>query len=337
VRRWLAAPVVLIVLVGAGIALFVTGRTLWHQGASSSPSSQAAAAPKPSAPKPTAAPRSTAGSPAPAAKPASSASSASSAAPVALGVYEPSGSWASVASFQQQARQPLRYVLTYLGDGAPFPVELADQAYADGATPVVQFRPGMSMAQVAAGDDDAYLSSLIQAVQEFGHPVILSFGPEANGNWYQYGWTNTAPAQYQAAWSHVMSLAAGVSDITWMMTLNVNYEGSAPLSDYLVPGVGMYGLDGYYGTPGQSTGAGTGNGDTFDSVFGATLSQLRQLTSKPVMISETGIPQGYQAADIPGLIQGVRDNHLAGVIWLDANIDGGYWAMTPAGFAALRP
>lgn len=319
-RRWLAAPVVLIVVAGACLAVFVTGRTLWHQGTSGSPPRQEAVAPG-----------QTAASPGKAAKPAASA------APVALGVYEPSGSWASVASFEQQARQPVRYVLAYLGDGAPFPAELADQAYAEGATLVVQLRPGISMAQVAAGGDDAYLSGLVQQVQEFGHPVILSFAPEANGNWYQYGWTHAAPAQYQAAWSRVMSLAAGVSNITWMMTLNISYEGSAPLSDYLVPGVGMYGLDGYYGIPEQSTGAGTGTGDTFDSVFGETLSQLRQLTSKPVMISETGIPRGYQAADIPGLIQGVKDNHLAGVIWLDANIDGGYWAMTPDGFAALHP
>jgi hypothetical protein len=324
-RRWLAAPVVLLVVAGAGIALFVTGRTLWQQG--TSPPGQAAAASVAAPPRQTAAPGRTAEPGRTAAAPAS---------PVALGVYEPSASWASVASFEQQARQPVRYVLVYLGDGAPFPVELADQAYAEGATLVIQFRPSMSMAQMAAGDDDAYLSSLIEAVREFAHPVILSFGPEANGNWYQYGWTHTAPAQYQAAWSHVMSLAAGVRNITWMMTLNISYEGSAPLADYLVPGVGMYGLDGYYGIPEQSSGAGTGSGDTFDSVFGATLSQLRRLTSKPVMISETGIPQGYQAAGIPGLIQGVEDNHLAGVIWLDANIDGGYWAMTPAGFAALR-
>jgi hypothetical protein len=122
-----------------------------------------------------------------------------------------------------------------------------------------------------------------------------------------------------------------------MVTLNINYDGSAPLSDYIVPGAGMYGLDGYYGMPGQTTGAGTGVGDTFDSVFGNTLSQLRQLTSAPVMISETGVPQGYQAAAIPGLIRGVRNGHLAGVIWLDANIDGGDWTMTPDGFAALRP
>jgi mannan endo-1,4-beta-mannosidase len=228
------------------------------------------------------------------------------------------------------------YVLVYLGDGDPFPVALADQAYASGAELVVQFRPGMSMAQVAAGGDDAHLSSLIQQVQEFGHPVILSFAPEANGNWYQYGWTNTPPAQYRAAWSHLMSLATGVSDITWMLTLNRGYDGSAPLSDYLVPGVGLYGLDGYYASPGQSAGAGAGAGDTFDSVFGETLGQLRQLTSTPVMISETGIAPGYQPAAIPGLIQQARDNHLAGVIWLDADIDGGSWAMTPDGFAALR-
>jgi hypothetical protein len=294
-----------VLLIVAVIACF----KLWHQGTSSGQPRQAAATAKPAA----------------------------SPAPVALGVYEPSGSWSSVASFGQQAGRPVRYVLAYLGDGDPFPVRLAEQAYASGASLVMQFRPGMSMAQVVAGADDAYLSSLLDQVREFGHPVILSFAPEANGDWYQYGWTNTPPAQYRAAWTHLMSLGAGVGNVTWMETLNINFKGSAPLSDYLVPGVGRYGLDGYYASPDQGAGAGTGAGDTFASVFGATLAELRQLTSTPVMIAETGIPQDYQSAGIPGLIQGAKDNHLAGVIWLDANIDGGHWAMTQDGFAALRP
>jgi hypothetical protein len=342
VRRWLTALVLPVIVAVAGFVL-------WHQGISGIRPGQTAApkvtAPKvaPSAPvkkttarvKKTTAPVKKAVTPVKKAT-AQEDTAGSTPSPVALGVYEPSGSWASVVSFGKQAGQPLRYVLTYIGDGDPFPAELAGEAAAAGAEPVVQFRPEMSMAQVAAGDDDAYLSSLIEQVREFGHPVILSFAPEANGNWYQYGWTNTPPAQYQAAWTHVMSLAAGVGNLTWMETLNINYDGSAPLSEYVVPGVGIYGLDGYYGTPEQSTGAGTGTGSTFDSVFGATLSQLRQLTSAPIMISETGVPQGYQAAAIPGLLQGVRDNHLAGVIYLNADIDGGSWAMTPAGFAALR-
>jgi hypothetical protein len=327
-RRWLAALALLIVAVAVGL-------TLWHQSTSGSPPARAAAAPKqtPRAAKPTAkAAKPKAKAPKATASPAAPASPAR----VGLGVYNPSDSWSSAVSFGQQAGQPVRYVLVYLEDGDPFPVALADQAYAGGAELVVQFRPAMSMAQVAAGDDDAYLDSLIEQVRQFGHPVILSFAPEANGNWYQYGWTQTPPAQYLAAWSHVMSLAAGVSDITWMETLNIDYSGSGPLSDYFVPGVGIYGLDGYYASPDQGTGAGAGAGDTFDSVFGGTLAQLRQLTSRPVMISETGIPQDFQAAGIPGLIQGVRANHLAGLIWLDANIDGGNWAMTSGGFAALR-
>jgi hypothetical protein len=247
-----------------------------------------------------------------------------------IGVFAPGewNSWSPVQKFSQQAGQPVHYVLDYMGQDEPFPARLGQLAAAHGAEPVLQLMPSMSMAAIAAGRDDAYLRSLAQQVRHYGHPVVLSFAPEANGSWYQYGWTRTAPTQYQAAWKHVMAQFSGVHNLTWMDTVNISYQGSGPLADYIIPGV-MIGIDGYYGFS---------SGNSFESVFGQTLAEVRARTHAPVMISETAIMGSTnQAAYIPGLVQGARDNHLAGLIWF--NQDRGprqHWPLTPAGAAALR-
>jgi hypothetical protein len=249
---------------------------------------------------------------------------------VPIGVFAPGewNSWSPVQQFSQQAGQAVRYVLDYLGPDEQFPVQLGKLAAQHDTEPVLQLQPTMSMADIAAGRDDAYLHSLARQVSGYGYPVMLSFAPEANGDWYQYGWTRTPPAQYQAAWKHVMAEFSGVRNVTWMETVNINYHGSGPLADYIVPGV-MIGIDGYYGYP---------SGHSFESVFGSTLAQVRAKTHAPVMISETAILGSTdQAADIPNLIQGVRQNHLAGLIWFNQDKGQGQdWPLTPAGAAALR-
>lgn len=253
---------------------------------------------------------------------------------VPIGVYTPgeTGSWAAVAAFSKQVGQPVRYVVDYLGPNDPFPAQLAEEAAANGAEMVLQLEPTMSMADVAAGDDDYYLDNLAAQVADFGQPVILSWAAEANGNWYQYGATRTPVAEYRAAWAHVMSRFRTVHNVTWMDTLNRTYAGAGVTSDYVVPGVGLYGIDAYYSFP----------DDTFESVFGETLSQIRAVTDKPILVNETGIGQvNNQVAAIPGLVQGVLDNHLAGLIYFDENQGAASlyhqnWALTPAGLAALR-
>jgi hypothetical protein len=248
-----------------------------------------------------------------------------------IGVFAPGAwkSWSPVQRFSQDAGQPVRYALDYIGPGEPFPAQFGKLAAEHGAEPVLHMMPAMSMADIAVGKDDAYLRSLARQVSGYGHPVVLSFAPEANGTWYQWGWTRTAPSQYQAAWKHVMAQFTSVRNVTWMDTVNVSYPGAGPMAGYVVPGV-MIGIDGYYGFGSQ--------GMDFNAVFTPTLSQVRAHTKAPVMISETAI-QGSrdQAARIPGLIQGARENHLAGVIWFNQDRGKGqHWTLTSAGAAALR-
>jgi hypothetical protein len=258
------------------------------------------------------------------------ADSAAASSGLPVGVFTPGewDSWAPVQQFSGETGQQIHYVLDYMGQDQPFPGNLGKLAAEHRAEPVLQLEPTMSMRGIAAGHDDAYLSSLASQVSGYGHPVVLSFAPEANGNWYSYGWTRTSPADYQAAWKHVMAKFKGVHNVSWMDTLNIDYQGSGPLSDYYVPGVSLVGIDGYYGNV---------SGYTFSSVFGQTLHEVRQLTRTPVMISETSIPSGDQAAGIPDLIQGARDNHLTGLIWFNQDIGTGQdWVLTPSGAAALK-
>ncbi len=62
----------------------------------------------------------------------------------------------------------------------------------NGAVPLVQMDPdGISIAAIASGRYDGYLSSYAEAVRAYRHPVILSFGHEMNGSWYSWGYRNT--------------------------------------------------------------------------------------------------------------------------------------------------
>lgn len=251
-----------------------------------------------------------------------------------IGVYEPAEltSWPAVAAFGQRAGQPVSYVVAYLGQDEPFPAALSQQAAAHGARLILQLEPTMSMARVAAGDDDAYLDRLAQDISAYGNPVIVSWAAEANGNWYSYGAGRTSVADYRAAWAHVITRFQGVREVTWMATINRTYPGAGRTSDYVIPGVDMYGIDAYY----------TSADDTFDTVFTPTIAQIRAVTDKPIMVSETGIgPASGQVRSIPGLVKGARARHLAGLVYFNANQGHASpyhqdWALSPAAMKALR-
>ena len=186
--------------------------------------------------------------------------------------------------------------------------------------------------QARAAHDDAYLDSLAAQIRDYGHDVVVSWAPEANGNWNSWGAPQTPVADYRAAWAHVMSRFTGAPNVTWMATINRTYASAAPTRDYVIPGVDMYGIDAYFTFP----------GDTFQTVFGETIAQIKAVTDKPIMASETRIgPVAGQVRSIPGLIAGARAYHLAGVVYLNENQGTASqyhqdWRLSPAAMKALR-
>ena len=257
-----------------------------------------------------------------------------------VGVFEPgaTASYAGITEFSRATGAEPGIALYYSGWNDPFQARFAASARARHTIPFIQMLPyGVPLAAIAAGRSDGYLRSFAAAVRAFGAPVVIGFGPEMNGNWYGWGAGRSTPASFVAAWRHVVATfrAAGAANVTWLWTINAVNAAHSPLRQWWPGGsyVTWVGIDGYYYNP----------ADTFRSVFGVTISQLRAFTAKPVLIAETAAgPSAAQPAQIAGLFRGVQRNHLVGLIWFDqAQHDGHFhqdWRLedNPAAMKAFR-
>jgi hypothetical protein len=246
--------------------------------------------------------------------------------------YQPMARFASVAG-----RKP-NITIYYSRWGDPFRARFATAAAQAGAVVLVHLEPRReSMVAIASGGWDRYLHRYAAQVRHYGGPVILSFAPEANGRWYPWGWHHTYPRDWVRAWRHVVTLfrASGATNVTWLWDVSAENRATGPLRDWW-PGpeyVDWVGVDGYYFTP----------ADTFASVIGRTVYQIREFASKPILLSEVGIgPLAGKAQKIPGLFAGLRHRHLLGLIWFDVTQHRGPyhqdWRLEsdPAAVAAFR-
>jgi hypothetical protein len=204
--------------------------------------------------------------------------------------------------------------------------------WAGSAEPLIQIEPRhATMSQVAAGRYDTWLRSYAEAAAAYGKPVILGFGPEMNGSWYTWGYKHASPADYIAAWRHVVNVFrdAGATNVEWMWTVNIVTTGvSSPAMWW--PGskwVDLVGIDGYYESPNQ----------TFASIIKPTVKDVRKSWGGPVLLSETAVAPGAgQAAKIPGLFAGAKDDGLIGLIWFDLEGNADWVLRDPAALAAFR-
>jgi mannan endo-1,4-beta-mannosidase len=240
-----------------------------------------------------------------------------------VGVYEPGapGSWSQIAKFTSATGVKPMIVVYYSAWNTPFSTSFAQAAWDRHAYVLVQIQPGgVSLASIAAGGSDAYLRSYAAAVVAFGHPVILSFGHEMNGTWYSWGDGHTPPATFVAAWRHVVRVfrAAGADNVTWLWAVN-SVTGAANSLSQWWPGaawVDWVGIDGYYF---RAT-------DTFGSVFGSTIADIRTFSSAPLLIAETAVgTTANREGQIAGLFAGVRVQRLAGVVWFDESQHAGLY------------
>jgi mannan endo-1,4-beta-mannosidase len=232
-----------------------------------------------------------------------------------VGVYEPGApkGWSDIAEFADATGVKPRMVVYYSSWNEPFSTSFARTASENDAYVLVQMEPGgVTLASIAAGDSDAYLRSYADAVVAFGHPVILSFGHEMNGSWYSWGDGQASPATFVAAWRHVVGVfrAAGAANVTWLWTVSSIEGASSELTQWW-PGaawVDWIGIAGYYY---QAT-------DSFGSVFGSTIADIRAFSSAPLLIAETAVgTTSDRESQIDGLFAGVSEQGLAGLVWFD--------------------
>ena len=232
-----------------------------------------------------------------------------------LGVYEdgaPPG-YRPVDNFTHTVSRQPNLVGYFSGWAQPFATSFAERLRARGIIPFVQIDPTYASVQaIAAGSYDDYLRTYASSVRAFGHAVVIGFGHEMNAPWYSWGYTHVRPATFVAAWDHIVRLfrGEGADNVTWLWTINQDRPGTGPIASWW-PGakyVTWVGIDGYYFRP----------SDTFATVFGSTIGQVRRLTGKPILLSETAVgPRAGQFTKISDLFSGMREYQTLGLVWFD--------------------
>ena len=200
-----------------------------------------------------------------------------------------------------------------------------------GIMSLIQLDPtkDVSLSAISRGDYDGYLRGYAAAVKQFHAPIALSFGHEMNGWWYPWSLHENSPAaqfttkpkDFIAAWRHIHDVftKAGATNVKWVWTVRQNV---GELKGKKWPGIkswwpgGHYvdwvGMDGYFRRETQD----------FNSVFGTQVTDIRALTTKPLLIGETAVQMQNPNAtkQISELFNGVRRTpKMLGFIWFDLN------------------
>ena len=234
-----------------------------------------------------------------------------------LGVFETGSppSYAPIQRFAQAVGKKPNLVGFYSGWAQPFSVAMADGMHRRGYIPFVQIDPTLaSVSAIAAGYDDTYLRAYADSVRIYGHSVVIGFGHEMNASWYQWGYTRTPASTFVAAWRHIVTLfrEQGADNVTWLWTIQADQPGTGPIQSWW-PGsnyVTWVGIDGYYNKP----------SDTFTNVFVQTIRQVQNLTTRPILLSETAVaPHADPYTNIISLFDGMAQYRLLGLVWFDVN------------------
>jgi mannan endo-1,4-beta-mannosidase len=258
-----------------------------------------------------------------------------------FGAYEPDApsTYAGVERFGQAVGKRPNLAGYYSGWDEYFQTRFARAAASHGATTVVQMDPkNISLAEIAAGKYDTYLTNFADEVAAFRLPVVISFGREMNGFWYTWGYHQTPPRVFVAAWRHIVNLfrKRRADNVKWLWQVNSASNQTGPVKDWW-PGsqyVTWVGISGYYFLPNE----------TFSYIFTPVLTSIRKFTHDPVLIAETGVhPSSGQAKGIRNLITETSSQHYLGLVWFDQNTPGplytgGHWRLesNPTALNAVR-
>jgi hypothetical protein len=232
----------------------------------------------------------------------------------------------------------------------------AEQLRARGAMPLISWAPTAgttvdpqwSLSSIIDGRHDAYIHQWTHAAAAWGHPVYVRLMYEMNGNWNAWGYGvngNTAP-QFVAAWRHIVDIARaeGATNIRWVWSPNAEFGSTPPLGTLapFYPGdayVDWVGLDGYnFGTSKFPTGP----WQSFSQVLGQSYVDITALTSKPLMIGETGCVEqgGDKAAWITATFADLLSAmpRLRAVVWFSKNLPPADYRVdsSPAALSAYR-
>jgi hypothetical protein len=222
------------------------------------------------------------------------------------------------------------YVSFHWDRGIKFPAEACRILRGEGVIPLVGIMPWSGLKQgspeplytlgrIARGDFDSELQRCAQDAKSLGFPIMIEFGPEANGSWFPWNgaWNGAGedfygekgfpdgPERFRDAYRRVVRIFrdAGADDVTWVF--HVASDG-APKKDwnsasYYYPG------DEFVDWIGASLYGRLRGGDparAFDDIMGKVYPGLCALSpSKPIAILELGVSDPKGTDDKPEWIR----------------------------------
>ena len=252
-----------------------------------------------------------------------------------FGASTPGFPWDSteMSLFVEAAGKRPRLITTFHGwayEG--FPTTAVKAAAAAGALPVLTWnpwdyrngvdQPAYSLRRIIEGHFDAYIRQFAREARAWRRAIFLRFAAEMNGDWLPWaeGVNGNRAGEYVRAWrrAHRIFENVGATNVAWIWSPNVIYAGSTPLRR-LYPGdayVDWVGVDGYnWGTVRPSS-----RWKSFREVFGPTLTTLRRITRKPIMLAEVASTEvgGSKSRWIGGFFAGLRSRpYIRAFVWFN--------------------
>jgi mannan endo-1,4-beta-mannosidase len=225
----------------------------------------------------------------------------------------PVGTWAGAQLFSAAPVKSVSYFNAWLG---PFPTVLDALAKTHGATVYLNLEPqntwgGLAnpvMTDITKGTYDSSLTAIGNAIKVGGNDCWVTFAHEMNGTWYPWGIQAVTPANWVAAWKHVVTViraaAGGLAKMVWCP----NNNDVGPVTPYW-PGAGYVDIAGFDGYLNQDAAT-----QTYASFIKPTVTEIRKLTSTlPIWNAETGVlPGTNRAARYTQFIADMHSDGLAG-------------------------
>ena len=242
----------------------------------------------------------------------------------------------------------LQYFVKWSED---FRADSIAMAYRQKAMPIISWepwagvkagenQPTYALSRIINGTFDSYVTQFAAAIRDQRLPVAIRLAHEMNGTWYPWSETRSGnrPGEYVRAWRHVHDLfhTAGADNVIWIWSPNILRPVPNVSISALYPGdeyVDWAGMVGYAVKERKAS-----------EVYEPTLTALRKITKKPIIITETGAQAtSYRIAWIRDFMRWLTTHpDVIGFTWFEySEAEGGSsdWrfttdASTAAAFAA---
>ena len=216
-------------------------------------------------------------------------------------------------------------------DSIPFEPKELDAIWSRGAVPMIAWEPfsysgkRFPLREIQRGKFDRYIRESARAAREWGHPILVRFAHEMNGDWYPWGRgvEGNNSYRFRAVWQRIVRLfrEQGATNVQWVWTPNVNTGGELPFRD-LYPGdrwVDWVGFDGF-------NWAQAGEWNSFTGIVDNTYEEINRISDRPMIVGETGSSDGggdkaewvtsALTREIPKMPR------IRAVVWFDARFEG---------------